>query len=143
MEALARLLLPTHCCLPNSTDCKKGFWQDPDNTIAGTITDVVKHTKSNKLKFKVYDNQVFPDGPPPDKADYSYLVVSWAIKSCKFHKVKRLSRALHCRPKPFEWRRPRQEWYQQLPLRANSAAQVPPAPTFLFGWRQAHRHLGS
>ncbi len=47
------------------------------------------HIKSNKLQFKVYDDQVFPDGPPTDKSDYSYLVVKWAIKACRFHKIKK------------------------------------------------------
>jgi hypothetical protein len=63
--------------------------EDPADTTAGIVVDVVKHTKSNKLQFKVYDDQVFPDGPPTDKADYSYLVVKWAIKACRFHKIKK------------------------------------------------------
>ena len=62
--------------------------EDPADTTAGIVVDVVKHTKSNKLQFKVYDDQVFPDGPPTDKADFSYLAVNWAIKSCKFFKGK-------------------------------------------------------
>ena len=51
--------------------------------------DIVKHDKSKKLEFKVYDDKIFVDGPPDDKMDFSYLNVKWAMKSCKFYKVKK------------------------------------------------------
>ena len=131
--------------------------EDPEDTTAGIVVDVVKHTKSNKLQFKVYDDQVFPDGPPTDKSDYSYLNVKWAMKSCRFQKAKKAisqlaSLALQVSieerqynfgttsPKRQKQRRqrqrPRLEWYQKLPLRANAAHQVPPAPGSSF-WHEA------
>ena len=32
---------------------------------------------------------LFTDGPPENKMDFEYLVVSWAIKACRFHKIKK------------------------------------------------------
>jgi hypothetical protein len=63
--------------------------EDPADTTAGLIVEVVKHTKSGKLQFKTYDDQLFTDGPPEDKNDFLYLAVSWAMKSCRFHKAKK------------------------------------------------------
>jgi hypothetical protein len=118
--------------------------EDPDDSTSGIVADVVKHTKSKKLHFKVYDDKLFTDGPPSDKMDFSYLVVSWAIKACRFHKAKKsishlaaLAQVIHAeqllynfgttssarRKQRRQRQRPRLEWYQKLPLRANSAIE--------------------
>jgi hypothetical protein len=77
--------------------------EDPVDTTAGLIVDVVKHIKSGKLQFKAYDDSLitvhgrrhtmtacslFTDRPPTDKLDFVYLNVAWAMKSCRFHKPK-------------------------------------------------------
>ena len=131
--------------------------EDPADTTAGIVVEAVKHTKSHALQFKVYDDQVFTDGPPTDKADYSYLVVKWAMKACRFYKIKKLvshfasiAQAVRTeellynfgttsparRKQRRQRQRPRLEWYQKLPLRANSAQQVPAATTTSL-WHEA------
>jgi hypothetical protein len=47
--------------------------EDPADSTAGIIVEVVKHAKSGKLHFKAYDDLLFSDGPPEDKMDYDYL----------------------------------------------------------------------
>ena len=49
--------------------------EDPADSTTGLIVDIVKHDKSKKLEFKVYDDKIFVDGPPDDKMNFSYLNV--------------------------------------------------------------------
>ena len=51
--------------------------KDPNDTVSGIITKLVKHKKSNKLQFQYYDGSESSE-PPKDKMPTATLMLSIA-----------------------------------------------------------------
>ena len=85
--------------LPSATVSKIGQYfvdaTDAPEVFEGTISTICRDKKSRALCYKYYDSNLHASAPR-NKADYSYIVVKWALEHAKFSKVRSAFQALAC-----------------------------------------------